>query len=1089
MVWIVVKTDTHWEQTETCRSIFVSMGTPKSDSESSYAYEKLPNASQLEFSSFSFYRPTRSKTIAYVLLCVFTLGAFYLAARWFIRTKVWARYVACAPGDAKVVVITLKSGVLIETFTRSAQVSPQALGLPVGPMLSLLLCDIQHKTYFLNSDTDQFEPLVFSTSLSYQALHALFSSGLENPQTLTERQSLYGKAAMDVPIPSAFEVFSQEVLHPFFLFQVFSIILWCIELYWIYAIVIFLMSLASVVLEVVTTRENLRKIRQMAYYETQVEVLSGPNHSESTVPSASLVPGQLVSIPQDWLFPCDLLLLAGNCVVNEGLLTGESMPILKDPLPRESARPFSVEEDEKHVLFAGTRCIQVRGKAFGVVIATGFATSKGEIVRSILFPKESRLDFTQDSMRFVGILACIAFVAFVVSIPILLHYGESALLIIILALDLVTISIPPALPLAMTIGTAFAMKRLEKEGIVCIAPSAINAAGSVSVVCCDKTGTLTEDSMKFYGVLPGNGSEFETFGKEKEEIKGKIGETLRICQSLTYINGELLGDPQEVSLAKALSLNFSESGSQRVVTFASAQFSLIHTYYFSSALKRMGVVAQHQGQHTLYMKGAPEVIKRLCKAVPRDYAEVVHMHARQGLRLLACGHRELSEFSPRLSLEQVEVGLEFDGLVMFHNELMQETPETVDCLREAGYQVVIATGDNMLTGLAVAYDSGLTPTLQETYIGEYDRKQGEIHWEQHSNADSHSVHESDWLRRVQSGDRDFALATTGRTLSVIADKEDHEDVISPLLSQLRVCGRMSPDQKHLLVSLYQQQGHIVAMCGDGANDCGALKGADVGLSVSYEEASIAAPFTGQSLSSLITLFREGKAALATSFQVFKFIALYAMIQLISAFILYCLNSDLTSNMFLYIDVVLVVPLIYAMSGIAAYPDLTKDQLPRKLLSLPILVSFVGQMTIQASFLLLAYLLELTQDWYSHDGDSISDPSGGYDNTVLFLVSIFQYVSTCAAFSIGPPFRQPAYRNALFAGTIGVLLLLNLYLLMIPAEWLRDLIDVSSTQLKRIPVEFRFVLLALIVANTASTVLFDSFAVLYLSVKWPALVSS
>jgi len=1064
------------------------MGTPKSSSESSYTYEKLQNASQLsEFSSFAFYRPTRSKTIAYVLLCLFTLGAFYLAARWYIRVKVWARYVACRAEEAKVVVITLNSDVLVEAFTRKAQVSTQALGRPAGPVLTLLLCDIQQKTYFLNSDTDQFEPLVFPVNLPYQALHGLFANGLENPQIVTERQSLYGEAAMDVPIPSAFEVFSQEVLHPFFLFQVFSIILWCIEQYWIYAIIIFLMSLASVVLEVVTTRENLRKIRAMAYYETQVEVLSGPNRLQSTVLSTSLVPGQLLSIPQNWLIPCDLLLLAGNCVVNEGLLTGESMPILKDPLPKASARPFAIEEDEKHILFAGTRVLQVRGKAVGAVIATGFATSKGEIVRSILFPKESRLDFSQDSMRFVGILACVAFVAFLVSIPILLHYGEPTFLIIILALDLVTISIPPALPLAMTIGTAFAMKRLEKEGIVCIAPSAINAAGSVSVVCCDKTGTLTEDSMKFYGVLSGNDTEFGSFGKESQEIKGKISETLRICQSLTYINGELLGDPQEVSLAKALSLDFSELNSQRTVNFQSSKFSLVHTYYFSSSLKRMGVIALNSstGQHTLYMKGAPEVIKRLCRAVPRDYAEVVHMHSRQGLRVLACGHRQLQEFDPRLALEEVEVGLEFDGLVMFHNELMKETPDTIECLREAGYQLVIATGDNMLTGLAVAYDSGLTPTLQETYIGEYNRKEGEIHWEQHSSADSHQVNESNWLRRFQSGDRDFTLATTGRTLSIISDKEDHEDVIPPLLAQLRICGRMSPDQKHLLVSLYKQQGHIVAMCGDGANDCGALKAADVGLSVSYEEASIAAPFTGQSLSSLITLFREGKAALATSFQVFKFIALYAMIQLISAFILYCLNSDLTSNMFLYIDVFLVVPLIYAMSGIAAYPYLTKDQLPRKLLSAPILVSFFGQMAIQASFLLFAYVLELTQNWYSHDGDSISDPSEGFDSTVLFLVSIFQYVSTCAAFSIGPPFRQPAYRNALFTGTVVVLLLLNLYLLMLPAEWCRDLIDVSAIQLKRIPVEFRFVLLALIVANTAATVLFDSFAVLYLSSKWRA----
>lgn len=1024
------------------------MGTPpKSDSESTYNYEKLQNASQLsEFQSFAFYRPTPSKTILYVLLCLLTLGGFYLASRWYLKVKIWARYVTCVAAEAKIVVIGMKSGLFIETSTRSVQVSSQALGLPTGPILTLLLCDIQQRTYFLNSDTDQFEPLSFPTNFPYQTLHSQFSSGLESESLLSERQSLYGKAVMDVPVPSAFDVFSQEVLHPFFIFQVFSIVLWCIEMYWIYAVVIFVMSLTSVIVEVVTTRQNIKKIRSMAYYETQVVVLSGSNRSEMTTLSTSLVPGQVISISQDWVIPCDLLLLEGNCIMNEGLLTGESMPILKDPLPKGSARGFDAEEDDKHVLFAGTRCVQVRGKPIGVVIATGFATSKGEIVRSILFPKESRLDFTQDSMRFVGILALIAFAAFLISIPILLYYGESTLLIIILALDLVTISIPPALPLAMTIGTAFAMKRLEKEGIVCIAPSAINAAGSVSVVCCDKTGTLTEDAMKFYGVLEGNESEFGKFGKEKEEITGKIGETVRICQSLTYIHGELLGDPQEVSLARVLSLDLSETNSQRIVTYQNTHYSLKHTYYFSSALKRMGVIAFNlsTNQHTLYMKGAPEVIKRLCHSVPSNFSEVVHMHSRQGLRLLACAHKPLQDFDPRLALEEVETGLTFDGLVMFHNELKQETPETVLCLREAGYKLVIATGDSLLTGLAVAYDSGLTPTLQETFVGEFDRKEGQIRWENHSNADKNSVNEANWLRRFQGGDTDFALATNGRTLSIVSDRDDQEEVLPPLLSQLNICGRMSPDEKHLLISLYQQQGHIVAMCGDGANDCGALKSADVGLSVSYEEASIAAPFTGQSLSSLITLFREGKAALATSYQVFKFIALYAMIQLLSAFILYCLDSNLTSNMFLYVDVVLVVPLIYVMSGIAAYPELTNDQLPRKLLSAPILISFFGQMVIQGGFLLLAYLLELTQNWYSHGGNSISDPSDEYDNTVIFLVSTFQYISVCAAFSIGPPFRQPAYKSILFTGTIAVLLLLNLYLLLLPAEWIRDLIDVKAT---------------------------------------------
>ena len=1021
------------------------MGTQKSDSESSYAYDKLQNASQLgEFVGIEYYCGTKGRTVGYVLGCVLTLGALYLVCRWSLKVKVKVRYVECAPWEAEIVVVRLTSGATIECPTRHVTASPQSLGKPSGPSLSLLLCDIQHLTYYLNPETDQFQPLLFPTNYPFQTLHTLFSSGIESEELLKERQVLYGPAVMDVPIPSVFEVFTQEVLHPFFMFQLFSVTLWFVEMYWIYAIVILVMSLASIVVEIVTTRENVRKIRAMAYYATNVQVQSGSgSHIVTTSEtSTSLVPGEVIVLEQEWIVPCDVILLSGNCVVNEGLLTGESMPVMKEPMPRESMKVFDREEDGKHILYAGTRCIQVRGRALGLVISTGFSTFKGQIMRSILFPKANRLDFSQDSMRFVGILACISCLAFLISIPIIIYYGESGVFIVVLALDLVTISIPPALPLAMTVGTSFAMKRLEKSGVICISPSSINSAGSIDVICCDKTGTLTEDNMKFHGILPGNSTEFSVFRKE---ITGEMEEILSVCQSLSCVNGELLGDPQEISIAQALNLKIDENNGVRVVNCNGKRLKIVQIFHFNSVLKRMGVISQENNRdsYTLYMKGAPEIMQKLYISLPNDYLKVVKQHTRQGLRVLACGHKQLEGFNPRLGLMEVESGLEFDGLVMFRNELMQETPETVGKLVEAGYKVVIATGDSLLTGISVSYDSGVTPTLWETYSGEYDRKLGDMHWEVlQSNSEEQEVRDQDWIARRHTGDTQFAVATTGRSLSIIAEKTEYEDVLGHLLAQLRVCGRMSPDQKRLLVTLYQERNHMVAMCGDGANDCSALKASDVGLSVSYEEASIAAPFTGQSLSSLLTLFKEGKAALATSFQVFKFMALYAMIQLMSAFLLYCLNSNLTTMMFLYIDVVLVVPLIYVMSGIPAYTELTAEQLPRKLLSPWILISFFGQMIVQAGFLILTYLLELTQDWYSHDGDSISDPSSGYDNTVIFLVSSFQYLSTCSAFSIGPPFRQPAYRNWLFTGTVSVLVLANLYLLLLPAEWVRDLLDVT-----------------------------------------------
>lgn len=164
---------------------------------------------------------------------------------------------------------------------------------------------------------------------------------------------------------------------------------------------------------------------------------------------------------------------------------------------------------------------------------------------------------------------------------------------------------------------------------------------------------------------------------------------------------------------------------------------------------------------------------------------------------------------------------------------------------------------------------------------------------------------------------------------------------------------MLPDQKAMMINQLQQFGKsiIVGMCGDGANDCGALKAADVGVSLSEAEASIAAPFTSkiQDINCIVNLLRYGRAALVTSFQTFKYVALYSVIQFTSVTILYYLLADLTNASYYYIDIFLIVPLSAAMAMQEAYPSLSKYQPSDRLISWPILTSFVGQAAIQIFF--------------------------------------------------------------------------------------------------------------------------------------------
>ena len=171
-------------------------------------------------------------------------------------------------------------------------------------------------------------------------------------------------------------------------------------------------------------------------------------------------------------------------------------------------------------------------------------------------------------------------------------------------------------------------------------------------------------------------------------------------------------------------------------------------------------------------------------------------------------------------------------------------------------------------------------------------------------------------------DENLAVAITGKAFKHVLERQ-HENpyVFNSILAKAKVYARMAPEDKALLVESLQNNLQInCGMCGDGANDCGALKTAAVGISLSEAEASIAAPFTSkvQDVRCVVTLLREGKAAMATSFQAFKFIELYSIIQLISCTLLYAIGQSITDSQFLYIDLVALVPLSVVQAWTGSY---------------------------------------------------------------------------------------------------------------------------------------------------------------------------
>jgi cation-transporting ATPase 13A3/4/5 len=225
---------------------------------------------------------------------------------------------------------------------------------------------------------------------------------------------------------------------------------------------------------------------------------------------------------------------------------------------------------------------------------------------------------------------------------------------------------------------------------------------------------------------------------------------------------------------------------------------------------------------------------------------------------------------------------------------------------------------------------------------------------------------------------------------------------------------MSPDQKHFLVERFQELGYCVGFTGDGSNDCGALKNADVGLSLSEAEASVAAPFTSKStdLSCVLRIIREGRAALVTSFSCFKYMALYSLIQFTSVSLLYHQGNNLGDLQFLYIDIFIIIPIAIFMGRSGPHPNICRKRPTASLMSKYILTSLVGQISLQLIFQAWVFnWIQDQKDWYE-PGEKLDDamfPS--MENTALFYISTFQYMTVAFVFNTGAPYRENSIKNS------------------------------------------------------------------------------
>ena len=544
-----------------------------------------------------------------------------------------------------------------------------------------------------------------------------------------------------------------------------------------------------------------------------ITVLRGGTELE--VASKELVPGDVLVLEAGDRIPADARLVENHSIhCDEAPLTGESLPVTKELAPM---RQDALVGDRKNMVFTGTLVTYGRGKA--VVCATGMQTEFGKIAREVASvetektPLERRTDEIGKWLGIITLGICVV----VVGISVGREYWNgtltmaSSLPIILFAIALAVAAVPEALAAIVTGALAIAMHEMAKQNALVRKMPAVETLGCTSVICTDKTGTLTKGEMTIRKLHFGDRTVEVTGGGYSAE--GSIGAAADdpglnlllkagVLASDAVIGQEgarrfVKGDPTEGALvvvgAKGgLNTEETRKGNPRVEEFP-----------FSSERKRMTTIhAMADGRHIAFMKGAPEVVLERCASVQRGAATVSldaderskllavnESMAKDALRVLGIAYRELPR-QEHYADEQVEKDLVFLGYVGMMDPPREEAVEAVNVCRRIGIRTVMITGDHKLTAVAVAREIGIF--------------------------------------------RDGDGVLTGEEL-VRMD----EAALAAIVEKVTVYARVSPMDKLKIVRAWKAKGHVVAMTGDGVNDAPALKHADIGIAMGITGTDVA----------------------------------------------------------------------------------------------------------------------------------------------------------------------------------------------------------------------------------------------------------
>ena len=552
------------------------------------------------------------------------------------------------------------------------------------------------------------------------------------------------------------------------------------------------------------------------------------NDTDIEIATSELVPGDIVNLYEGLNVPADIRILESyQCKIDESALTGESLTIEKSI---ESLPSDTLLADRKNMAFMGTNVAS--GRAVGIVVSTGMKTQLGKIASDIASSDTPKtpLELKLESLgKFLGFIALIVAVL-LVSIEMIIAYGnpkvdiwEAAVDQFIIAIAIFVAIVPEGLPIILVITLALGMRNMAKHKAIIRRMKAVETLGSTTVICSDKTGTLTKNQMTARQISTTEG-DFQITGegfKPKGEIlfDGKpLGDDelsrhqnnlgfrlaaacLSLCHNsqITKVDGlwEALGDPTDSACAVA---GWKINGD--VQKFAQ-RHSRLHEFFFDTKRKRMSVIHEYEGEKWVFSKGGAGGYINLVdwkvsgdEIVPINESDFKRAEdanrdmAGKAMRVLALCARRLDDEEDMYDMEKIESGLIVLGLIGIMDPPRPEVKDAIAICQKAGIKVKMITGDQQFTATAIGKELGITD--------------GGI------------------------------PAVNGGSIAQFSEPEMDEAAANST-----IFSRVTPDQKMRIVSSLQSQGEIVAMTGDGVNDAPALSRANIGIAMGIAGTDVA----------------------------------------------------------------------------------------------------------------------------------------------------------------------------------------------------------------------------------------------------------